>query len=433
MRWRWLLVLALVFPAPAHASMMTMGAGTNYLTLVPSVTCTSSVSTYAAVQTALTTSSNAGKTVCVTADISGVSFLNTSTDMASEMRLVAQPRDGTISLPGVTCAGCSNVTIEGFEFTGDTGLWVDAPSLNIHFIKNRCHDQEQTCVNLTGGASGTNGLWVIGNTITGYEAPLPGESGKGYGVRGDTPISNAKFNYNAMGPTGPAGGEDGFEIGQCATCEFIGNVFIEIRSRGNPEAHPDAIMSWNDSTNVTIKDNRVYDSHNVLLSPDGDGYVVQNNLIVQENQGNRCVDNSSNGSSGEVHPQSWTITNNTITDCDNGGWDQNIESDNARGGNVFNDNIVASVSCQISTGGAQEADLFGTGNADADGNVFTQAAVNCMSGSTNTTWTPNFTGAATNGDYVPVGLPGGYTSAGYRVAPAGPGDCGVAEGCIYDG
>lgn len=399
------------------------------------VVCDQTVTTRAQLATALgNLAGTNGDTVCVTQDLSG-SSISFSTDFTQEVEVVAQPLDQTIASVGITCNGCSNVTIYGFEFTGgDQRLWVDGPATNLKFVRNYCHDQQETCVNLTNGASGTTGLQVIANRIENWEAPNPLEDGKGYGVRADTPQTNAKFNYNTIGPTDTGGGDDGMEIGQCSTCEFVGNVIYEQLGRGHPLAHPDAIMFWNGSDNITYRDNRLYDSHNTLLSPDTDNAIIDNNLIVRMNQGNRCVDNSKNGTSGDVHPLNWTVTNNTIYDCDAGGWDQNIDADNARGGNVFNDNIVEGVSCEIVDGGpTQEADLFGTGNADADGNVFVGGApVNCMSSSTNTTWTASFSDTSGHGSYVPVGLPSGYENAGYRDAPAGWDECGPTEGCTYE-
>jgi hypothetical protein len=397
------------------------------------VTCNQTVSTRAAVLTALTTSGNAGQTVCVNANITGAE-ISTTTDMASEMRLVAQPRDGTVNMVAIACNGCSNVTVEGFEFTGDTsvdrGVWVGGTgAVNFHWIKNNCHDLADDCMEIQG--TGHTGLWAIGNTISRYE--YTGAGGEGYGIRGDTPISGAKFNYNECLSTHLTnGGADCMEIGQCATCDFIGNWFDDILDRGNG-SHADFLMVWNDSSDITIRDNRGYMSHNALISPDTDRATIDNNLFVQMTNG--CVDaDGPNGSSDpENHPLQWDISNNTVIRCGLPDYGTFIFDDwrmggplSGRGGNTFRDNIIGDMGCVV--------DSFGTGNVDATGNVFKQATMPCSmpSGSNRANYTVTFSGGTTGGDYLPTNLPAGYEDAGYRDAPVGPSGCGAAEGCIYD-
>ena len=264
------------------------------------VGCDSSVNTYAGLQAALGSTSSSGRTVCVTASLTG-SKITTGTDMSARARVLAPPADGTVDIPSVTFNGASNITIEGFEFTGNRNVDVGGGSAGIHLLKNRCHDQALNCVML-GSSSGTS---ISGNRIEriSYDGAYP----HGYGVYGNTATTGLRVNYNLcdMGEI-PSG--DCFELGRMNDFEVIGNDIRNLNGAGGA-AHADAIMVWNNSSNGVIKDNRVTDAASVLLSPDTDDLLIENNLIVRSE--NRCIDASPNGTSGQIAPLRWTWRNNT--------------------------------------------------------------------------------------------------------------------------
>jgi hypothetical protein len=152
------------------------------------ITCDQTVSTRAALATALGTTASSGDTICVDTALTG-SALSVTTDMTTETRVVAQPRDGTVDMVAFDCTGCSNVTLDGFEFTNDQGVGVGGTTANFHVVKNNCHDQATNCIWIT-GASHT-GFWAIGNTIARYE--WTNTSGEGYGIFSN--VSHTAWNW----------------------------------------------------------------------------------------------------------------------------------------------------------------------------------------------------------------------------------------------
>jgi hypothetical protein len=291
---------------------------------------------------------------------------------------------------GVNFNGASNITLEGFEFTGNRGVEIGGGSSGIHYVRNRCHDQQTTCV-----LWGTNtGFVMEGSRIE--RISLSSAWPTGYGIYTQGTVTSPKVNYNTcdMGEI-PSG--DCFELGSMSNFEFIGNEIKNINGSGG--AHADALMVWNKSKNGVIKDNRVSDSTGMLLSPDTDDLRIENNLIVRAE--NRCIDASPNGTSGQIAPLRWTWRNNTVWNCGYEGITQG-GSTTGRGQQQFTGNI-------IEDGGT-------TGVSVSSGNV-SRTSIG-LAGSF-VGWVPNWSTA----DYRPLSLPFDYENAGYRPAPFGPGAC----------
>lgn len=359
-------------------------------------TCDSTVTTRTALNTALTSTTSSGKTICVTNGVAGGAAIATSTDMTAQARFVAQPYDQTVDLPDVDCNGCSNITLEGFEFTGGRSVGVSGTTLNFHYIANRCHDQPDTCVLINSGTH--TGLWVVGSRFERiqYDGAFP----HGYGVysNGGAPTT-AKFNFNTCDQGNISSG-DCMELGGLNGAELIGNDFRNIT--GSSQSHADTLMTWNVSKSVTIRDNRFLDGSDVLLSPDGNDHTIVNNLIVRQSQ--FCVDAHPNGTSGNVQPLRWRFERNTIWTC---GFTPLVMdgATGSRGQNVFDRNIIQSVGCTASGISLADHNLIGGGNP-----------CSWPTGTNRFSFAPLWTDTV---NYLPTNLPLGYETAGYRAAPAG--------------
>jgi hypothetical protein len=367
-------------PTPAPPSAPTPEPGP--------VACDASVVSRDSLASMLGTTASSGKTICVTAPLTG-SGLSVGTDMPERTRVLAQPADGTVDMVSVNFSGASNITLEGFEFTGNHGVEIGGGSNGIHYVKNRCHDQSTTCV-LWGANSNT---LIQANRI---ERILLTSWPTGYGVYTTGTVTNPKVNYNLCDMGNIASG-DCFELGKMSGFEFIGNDVKNVK--GSSASHADGLMVWDQSKNGVIKDNRFVDISTVLISPDSNDLLIENNLIARAGQ--RCLDVATNGTSGDVAPLRWTWRNNTVWTCIFEGILQNGSTAN-RGQQQFHDNIIEDGST--------------TGVSAASGNV-SRTSIG-LAGSF-VGWTPNWSA----GDYVPLSLPFGYESAGYHPVPVGPAAC----------
>lgn len=374
------------------------------------VSCDSTVTTRAALVTALGNTGNAGKTVCVTASITGAS-ITVSTTMATQARFIAQPADGTIDMVSLAFGTSQKITVEGFEFTGDHGVDM-GNSTHIHYIRNRCHDQELDCID-GNGATDINDTWILGNSFE--RITYDGNFGNGYPIQGRN-FDNLRIEYNFCD-----GGSDGtvniqsdcLEIDNAEDFTFIGNDIIRDACSDCGLTHTDGFMFWNGSDRGTIQDNRVLDSAQTTLSPDGSDMLVDNNLIARM-QGT-CLDVHPNGSSGDVQPLRFTFSNNTVWDCGFSAWTMNGALA-GRGSNVVTDNLFDDGGCTAS------------GLTTATGNVIGSGGNPCSwSSGTNSFggFTPTWGGTDVGDDatYQATNLPVGYTGAGYRPAPLGPDGC----------
>jgi hypothetical protein len=371
-------------------------------------------------------SGNTGDTLCVTASItSGTLTVNTS--FASQVRIIAQPADQTIDMTDVSIGSSTdNVTIESFEFTNEHGVSLSEGMNTVKFVKNRFHDQKQDPVEALGCTGTRDNFYFIGNVIDTIEydgVTFPA----GYGIAGEC-FNGLYLWYNECnGESSTNNMADCWEIGDTENFQMIGNYIHDnaCGPGGCDISHADGWQFWDDSNHGIIRDNVVITFAQTTPSPDGDDYVIDNNLFV--NAIGNCVDAHQNGTSGDVQPFQFVVTNNTVWDCGSsfGAWVQS-SSLAGRGSNVWEDNIFEDASC-----------VSGTFATAPTGNVINGGTPCGISSVTNYTagWTPNWNGtdfgsAGQNATYQATNLPGGYENAGYQPAPFGPAHCGlVHSGC----
>ena len=399
--WRTIAVVAAIGVGTVAAGITVTGGSSG-----GGVTCDQTLTTRAQVSTAMTSTSSAGKTLCVTASITGAEIA-TSTAMPSQARFIAQPADGTVRMVGVTFnSGAARMTLEGFEFTGNTGIGFVGTSNGIRYVRNYCHDQASTCIVAYNG-SVVNGLEVLGSRFV--NIVFNGSFPNGYGVytAGGT-WTNLKFNYNYC--TNDGRSADCAELGGMNGFEIIGNEIYAIQDATGGTAHADGIMTWSGSKNGLIKDNVSLDGEDWLISPDGSDTRIENNLIARQDQ--ICVDAHPNATSGNVQPLRFTFVNNTFWGCGAGGLQMNGAL-GARGGNVVQKNVFDGMTCV--TGGITTFD-----------HNLLNVNPGCGGGTNVFTYTPNWGGtnvAGRGATYQPTNLPPGYEDVGYKPAPYGPAAC----------
>lgn len=392
------------------------GGGTPTPTPTPTatagpVTCNQTITTRAALVSALGTTATSGQTVCVTSSITGAA-ISTSTDMTSQTRFIAQPNDMTIDMVAVSFPGASKMTFEGFELA-NAAFDIDTGN-DIWLRKNYIHDVDGA--NAIRMADNSDGAKIIGNRIVNINSLCSSAcSSGGYGIRGFGDQTNVEILYNTfdMNPTmSQADNEmsgDGFELSLHGSFLIKGNVVTHVMfspydgsDPRNP--HADGGMLWGGTDSGTVEDNRFLDVTGTLMSPDGRDIDFTNNLIARV--ANQCVDATQNGSSGNVVPLRFVWTRNTIEDCPGSGLHTNGTSIGARGLNELHFNVLEQLGCDAA--GPTQYTVADHNLVDTNGCSVT--------GTNNLNFTPTF---ADTVDYLPTNLPAGYETAGYRDAPAG--------------
>ena len=380
--------------------------------------------------TALNSAGSDGDTICVTADLSG-SRIDLSTDFTTQTRAIAQPADGTITIPGVGFGTSSKVTIQGFEVTGERNFDMGSDSNDAHIIQNYCHDQELSCINGTSTPGGIDGLWVMGNRFERIDATGATGEDQGYGMVGQNWRNNrVEYNTCDQGSDGTVDfGGDCFQLDSFDDSTFIGNYMINHSCVDCDAHHNDGFMIWNGSVNVTIEDNVSLEGLENLISPDGTDNIVHNNLMAEHKV--QCLTSGPNDA-GDIAPLRFIYTNNTIFDCGSAftlndtGIVMNGSLANAPGvrgtvggDNVWEDNIFSAASCVLAG--------FDTA---PEGNIIYNGDGCGLNSSLNSldTWVPNWNGtdfasADYDATYQPTNLPTGYEGAGYHPAPVGYEDC----------
>lgn len=374
------------------------------------VTCDSSVSTRTALVSALGDTANAGKTVCVTANITG-SAITVTTDFATQARFIAQPADMTIDLPSVTFDAAHKLTIEGFEVPLDGfDFSSNGGSGDISIVKNYIHDYVGNAVHIPGGITASN-VTITGNRVSCVAYPANGTPSDptGYGFYSDATNTNLTVTYNTI--HGCGNNADGMQLADVQTGNVSYNIIDNLHWNGvGTDPHADCLMLWGGSSSVTVQNNRMFNCPDYLNSPDGTDITVNNNLLVDMDNGNSCLDEHPNGSSGTIYPLRHTISNNTIWACVaglllNGG-------SGGRNGNVLSKNLIEGNDCPgtNSTFSSIDHNLFGQSNS-------------CSFSGTNTySFSPSWSqtsNSALSTYYIPTNLPGGYTDAGYTYVAAG--------------
>jgi Right handed beta helix region len=378
-----LAMAALILPAAAGAA----------------VTCDVSVSSASALDSAVGSTANSGRTICVTASTGGSHTW--TVDQAAMTTVIAQPADKTIDMGPITFSGAKNITVTGFEFTsGAFAVNCCSATTSVHMDGNYIHGFSGDGLDLYSQAAMTDIQFTHNRVecLTGN-----GDGGNGYGIRTyGGPYTAPKFNYNTIVGCGNTG--DGMEIGSLENFEVIGNV---ITGMGGPaNQHADALMIWAGSRNGVIKDNRILDGPGTLISPDGSDLLIENNLIARHNfptGSDQCIDATPNGTSGSIVPTRWTMRRNTVWTCGNGGLNVTGPLTSGHGGNVLDRNVFTEVRCATSA-------IFTSTDHNLTGGGCT------LPGTNNTNFSPSFVNTV---DYLPTNLPAGYETAGYRSAPAG--------------
>lgn len=371
--------------------------------------CGLTVNTRNALISAISSSANSGKNVCVNGDIDG-STITVTTDFSTPARFIAYPANMTIKLPPVSFNGAHNVSVEGFDVTGG-GLSIanSEASDNVRMIGNYIHDFVGNGFTAFGGVTNTN-IAFIGNYLKCVEYPLDGNPGgpTGYGVYNDAVAPGMNVSFNTIEGCGNTA--DGMQLGSLHNANVSNNVIKNISWNGvGNDPHVDSLMLWAGSSNVNVSNNRVINGPDVLISPDGTDITLENNLIVNMTGGNSCVDAHPNGSSGEIHPLRHTYVKNTIVNCASGNAILFDGGSGARNGNVLDRNLFKGIACPGTPG------LSAFSNIDL--NMF-QSANPCSIVGTNTfnfvpTWL-NTTNPDDKGYYLATN-----TSVGYHYTPAG--------------
>jgi hypothetical protein len=351
--------------------------------------CDSTVSTTAAIQSAASSVANEGKVVCVADGSYGSVTLSGS--HSTKVTLKAQNK-GRATLANVVMQNVSGLRVENFRITGKTSHSGNAA--NIEVVGNDIGGGPSNGFTLTCGANN----WLIENNYI-HDISWTGNFGDGYGmyVYGGCD-KQVKIRYNTFTRTAA----DAMELGRIANFEIVGNVIDDVKCPGDCSVtHTDALMIWDRSHNGLVKDNRITDSIDFLLSPDGSNITVQNNLIAR--MGSFCIDAHPNGSSGNVVSTNYVFRQNTIWTCTWDGLQISGALTSGHGGNVLDRNIIKNVSCATSAiWSIADHNLLGSGSCFGGTNVFNFA--------------PTFQDTV---NYLPTNLPSGYSDAGYRPAPAG--------------
>lgn len=368
------------------------------------VTCDSTVSTRNALSAALSSTASSGKTVCVNADITG-DRISVSTDFTTTARFVAQPADMTIEIVPLTINGAHKLTIDGFDVpAGGFDIANGEGSDDITITRNYFHDYVGNGIQALGGTTHAR-LTITGNRFSCVSYPPAGDPAgpTGYGLYGNSTVTDFTFSYNTIHGCGNSA--DGAEIGNIHGGVINNNVIDSIRWNGvGADPHTDCLMIWAQSSDVELANNRIFDCTGVLNSPDGTDITWTNNLLVDLDGGNACMDAHPNGSSGLVFPLRHTYERNTIVDCAATG----ILLDTGTGdrdGNVLDRNLLQGLYCpDLST------------LETVDHNVFMSANPCSLPGTNSYNFLPHY---ADTIDYLPLNLPPGYSDVGYRRVPAG--------------
>jgi hypothetical protein len=337
----------------------------------------------------------------VTAGGSG-SQLNWTAKKSSMTRVLAQPADGTVSIPGIRFSGASNITVEGFRITGGSSL--ENSSSHIRFVKNVMKDMSSDVLDLHYSNSD---VWFVGNLVQNIK--YTGSAFTGYGIQTFAgPTNGLHVNYNTFDMGGNSG--DAMQLGDVHDFEIIGNVIKGVYWSGSSsqDPHADAIMLWAGASRGVVKDNRITDSADTLWSGSTTDVRMENNLIVRMK--GLCHDGGPTGSSSAGLVR-YTWVRNTIYDCGSwwggggfgGGYGLGSKGPATAGAsNVMSKNLLTSL------------DVGTTAQfSSSDHNLVKNGS---RPGATDLSFTPQFKDQL---DYLPTNLPAGYEDVGYRYVPAG--------------
>lgn len=396
--------------SPRHASILadapeTVAGAHHSVTprsgLIPSPWCDVSVSGLPALDATVESPANDGKTICVTSGGNSGSPQQWSVRHATMTRVLAVPADGSVSIPGITFAGASNITVEGFHITGGSSLLNSAS--HIRLVRNVMRDMSSDVLDIHEAASD---IWFVGNVV--HNIRYTGEAFTGYGIQTfDGPTNGLHVDYNTFDMGGNSA--DGLQLGDVHDFEILGNVIKHVGWAGTSgtDPHADAIMLWEGASHGLVKDNRITDSTGTLWSGSTSDVRVENNLIARMH--GWCFYGGPTGSSHEGLVR-YTWVRNTIEDCGND-WDGGGPGGSygllsygpavAGRSNTFSRNLLTSLSTESASTAAGGHDLVANGDRP---------------GATDRAFTPRF---ADRVDYRPTNLPAGYKDVGYRAAPAG--------------
>jgi hypothetical protein len=386
------IAVSLVVSAAAHDAAIASadgGGASRTWALDAAGACDSTVSSTGAIVSAAANSANEGKVVCVANGSYGnVVFANFS--HSTKVTIRAQNK-GQATLANVGMRNASGLRVENFRITGET--YHSGNATNIEVVGNDIGGGTHNGFTLTCGANN----WLVENNYI-HDISWTGNFGDGYGmyVYGSCG-KQIKIRYNTFTRTAA----DAMELGGLANFEIVGNVIDDVKCPGDCSiTHTDALMVWDGSHNGLIKNNRITDSTDVLLSPDSSNVTVENNLIAR--MAAFGIDAHPNGTSGNVVPTRVTFRKNTIWTTGFTALQINGALTSGHGGNALDRNIIEDVSC---TGGQ-----FST----ADHNLLGQPS--CFGGTNVFNFAPQWQNTV---DYQPTNLPAGYSDVGYRSAPAG--------------
>jgi hypothetical protein len=361
--------------------------------------CDLEVNTRDALTAAAQSTANAGKTICADAGSYGTSAFVWTVDQPAMTRILANPANSTVSIPGSVFRGASNLAIEGFNVT--SGSSVESGAAHISLQGNTFQNMTEDVLDFHNGNSD---IWFTGNVVQNIR--FTGASSTGYGLQTfGGPTNGLHVNYNAFDMGGQSG--DAMQLGDIHDFEIVGNIIKNVGwSGGGTDPHADAIMLWEGASRGLVKDNRITDSTDTLWSGSTSDVRLENNLIVRMK--GLCHDGGPTGSSSAGLVR-YTWTHNTIYDCGSF-WN----SGGFGGGYGLGSRGPA-------TGGASNS---------ADHNIFTS-----LDTETNSQWASEDYNVIVHGtrlgahdiglvpvfadriDYQPINLP---FDAGYHVAPAGP-------------
>jgi hypothetical protein len=368
--------------------------------------CDLEVNNRAALTAAVQSTANAGKTICADAGDYGPSSLVWTVDQPAMTRILANPANSSVSIPGSIFRGASNLTVEGFNVTGGSSVESNAAHIRLQY---------NTFQNMTADVldfhEGNSDVWFVGNVVQNIR--YTGASSTGYGLQTfGGPTNGLHVNYNTFDMGGNSG--DGLQLGDVHDFEIVGNIIKNVTwaGAGGSDPHADAIMLWEGASRGLVKDNRISDSNDTLWSGSTSDVRLENNLIVRMK--GLCHDGGPTGTSNAGLVR-YTWTHNTVYDCgsfwNNGGFGGGYGLGSkgpatAGASNSADHNIFTSLDTETSSQWASE-----------DYNVIVRGT---RLGAHDIALVPVF---ADRIDYRAVNLP---FDAGYHVAPAGAPGPGVA-------
>jgi hypothetical protein len=268
--------------------------------------CDVEVNSRDALTAAAQSTANAGKTICADQGNYGTGALSWTVKQPAMTRILANPANSTVSIPGSRFQGASNLTIQGFNVT--SGSSVESNSSHIALVANTFQNMTNDVLDFH---ESNSDITFMDNVVSNIR--YTGASSTGYGLQTlGGPTNGLNISYNTFDMGGNSA--DAMQLGDVHDFAIVGNIIKNVTwaGAGGSDPHADAIMLWSGASRGLVKDNRISDSNDTLWSGSTSDVLMQNNLIVRMK--GLCHDGGPTGSSSAGLVR-YTWVHNTIYDC----------------------------------------------------------------------------------------------------------------------